>query len=80
MITECIVAYRSIKSDVEALIAENQDDFFRTPDIQTRFIRQSPGVLIIYTCQATARSWRAQAASRKTLFRILPEPLLGSSV
>src|SRR5438874_6393922 len=29
---------------------------------------------------ATARSWRAQAASRRTRFRILPEPLLGSSV
>ena len=26
---------RSTESDVEALIAENQDDFFRTPDIQT---------------------------------------------
>src|SRR5437660_11771955 len=31
-------------------------------------------------CQATARSCRAQAASRRTLFRILPEPLFGSSV
>jgi hypothetical protein len=30
--------------------------------------------------QATARSWRAQAASRRTLFRILPDPLFGSSV
>src|SRR5713101_4092080 len=34
----------------------------------------------IYECQATARSWRAQAASRRTLLRILPEPLFGSSV
>src|SRR5438105_5168982 len=38
------------------------------------------GVLIIYKRHATARSWRAQAASRRTLFRILPEPLFGSSV
>src|SRR5437763_3380148 len=39
------------------------------------------GVLIIYIRrQATARSWRAQAASRRTLLRILPEPLFGSSV
>src|SRR5713101_5783177 len=30
--------------------------------------------------QATARSWRAQAASRSNLFRILPEPPFGSSV
>src|SRR5437016_9572156 len=30
--------------------------------------------------QATARSWRAQAASRRTLLRILPDPLFGSSV
>ena len=30
--------------------------------------------------QATARSWRAQAASRRSLFSILPEPLFGSSV
>src|SRR6266404_5718937 len=34
----------------------------------------------IYKCQATARSWRAQAASRKSRFSILPEPLFGSSV
>ena len=33
-----------------------------------------------YKCQATARSWRAQAASRRSLLRILPEPLFGSSV
>src|SRR5437660_4980006 len=39
------------------------------------------GALIRYTYgQATARSCRAQAASRRTLFRILPEPLFGSSV
>jgi hypothetical protein len=30
--------------------------------------------------QAMARSWRAQAASRRSLFRIFPEPLFGSSV
>src|SRR6266446_7722136 len=36
--------------------------------------------LYIYKCQATARSWRAQAASRRTLLSILPEPLFGSSV
>src|SRR5207253_9131750 len=29
---------------------------------------------------ATARSWRAQAASRKSRFSIFPEPLFGSSV
>src|SRR6266567_7354155 len=28
---------------------------------------------------ATARSWSAQAVSRRTLFRIFPEPLFGSS-
>ena len=32
-------AIDSIKSDVEAVTAENQDDFFRIPKIQTRFIR-----------------------------------------
>ena len=37
-------------------------------------------MLIIYWRQATARSWRAQAASRSNLFSILPEPLFGSSL
>jgi hypothetical protein len=43
----CLSGMLREESDVEALIAENQDDFFRMPEIHTRF-NESPGVLIIY--------------------------------
>ena len=43
-------------------------------------IQISPVCSLYIRYQATARSWRAQAASRRSLFSILPDPLFGSSV